>query len=98
MQRAFDKKKELLRRLYEAGADILIGTDVQQPFIVPGASVQQEMKIFVEAGIPLNDVWEIVTRKAGQELRVPLLGTIQPGAPTPSRILCRGFAFPKRGK
>jgi cytosine/adenosine deaminase-related metal-dependent hydrolase len=82
LQRAFDKKKELLRRLYEAGANVLIGTDVQQPFVVPGASVQQEMKIFVEAGIPLRDVWEIVTRKAGQELRVPLLGTIQPGAPT----------------
>lgn len=81
LQHAFDKKKELLRRLYEAGADVLIGTDVQQPFVVPGASVQQEMKIFVEAGIPLSDVWEIATRKAGQELRVPLLGTIQSGAP-----------------
>ena len=81
LQSAFSKKKELLRRLYAAGAEVLIGTDVQQPFVVPGASVQQEMKIFVEAGIPLGEVWEIATRKAGQELRIPLLGTIQPGAP-----------------
>lgn len=79
--RAFEKKKELMRRLYEAGAELLIGTDVQQPFVVPGISVQQEMKLFNEIGMTPEEVWAIATRKAGQVLGVPMLGTIQQGAP-----------------
>jgi imidazolonepropionase-like amidohydrolase len=75
------KKKELVRRLHAAGAELRIGTDVQQPFVVPGASVHEEMRLFAEAGVPLDEVWAIATRQAGEALRVPGLGTIAEGAP-----------------
>ena len=78
---AFVKKKELVRRLHVAGAELQIGTDSPQPFVVPGVGVQQEMKIFAEVGISPEEVWEIATRKAGKALGVPLLGVLQEGAP-----------------
>src|SRR5262249_40549221 len=43
------KKRELAARLRKAGAKLLIGTDLQ-PFTVPGASLHQEMQIFVDLG------------------------------------------------
>lgn len=79
--RAHEKKKELVRRLHEAGAALLIGTDVPQPFVVQGASVHQEMRIFNEIGMTPEEVWAIATWKAGRALGQPMLGTIQEGAP-----------------
>jgi hypothetical protein len=77
---AFDKKLELVNRLHRAGAALRLGTDVQQPFIVPGASLQREMALFVQAGIPTSQVWELATHAAGQELREPSIGIVQTGA------------------
>ena len=79
--RAYEKKKELVRRLHEADAPLLIGTDVPQPFVVQGASVHQEMRLFNEIGMTPEEVWAIATWKAGRALGQPMLGTIQEGAP-----------------
>ncbi len=81
IRKAFAKKIELTRRLYVAGAELQIGTDVQQPFVVPGVSVHQEMRLFTEASIPVQKVWAIATRDAGKALGVDKLGTLQVGAP-----------------
>jgi imidazolonepropionase-like amidohydrolase len=78
---ALAKKLELVRMLHDAGARLYLGTDAQQPFVVPGAGLQQEMKLFVEAGVPPEDVWQMGTSAAAAELGVPLLGTVVPGAP-----------------
>jgi len=40
---AFTKKLKLVRMLHQAGARLFLGTDAQQPFVVPGAGLQQEM-------------------------------------------------------
>lgn len=81
LDRAFTKKKELLKRLYDAGATLRLGTDQQQPFTVPGWSLQEEMRIFADAGIPLEAVWVMATRKAGAAFGVEGLGTLGEGAP-----------------
>lgn len=78
---SFVKKKELVRRLHAAGAELHLGTDSTQPFVVPGASLQQEMKLFANCGISAEEVCEIATRRAGKALGVPMLGKIQEGAP-----------------
>ncbi len=78
---AIRKKQRLARKLFEAGARLYLGTDVGQPFVVPGLSLQEEMALFVEAGIPLEAVWRMATRDAGERLAVAGLGTIQRGAP-----------------
>lgn len=83
------KKKELARRLYAAGATLRLGTDVPQPFVVFGASLQHEMRVFAEIGVPVEEIWEMATRRAGAELRQPGLGTVSQGAPADLLIFRR---------
>jgi hypothetical protein len=75
------KKLELLARLHRAGAQLFAGTDVQQPYVPPGAGLQRELELFVSAGITPSEVMEIATARAGARLGVPGLGTIAPQAP-----------------
>jgi Amidohydrolase family len=78
---AHRKKVELTRRLFAVGAPLLLGTDTQQPFISPGLSLQQEMKEFAQAGIPLEDIWAMATWRAAEALGMPMLGRLTAGAP-----------------
>ncbi|MDH3201480.1 MAG: amidohydrolase family protein [Myxococcales bacterium] len=80
LEEALTKKLDLVVRLYHAGAKVQLGTDTQQPFVVPGASLQEEMLLFVQAGIPLEEVWAMATWKQGQTL-MPDLGRLTDGAP-----------------
>ena len=82
-------KLELVGRLYRAGAQLYAGTDVGQPFTVPGKSLQRELHLFAEAGIPPAAVIEIATARAGERLRIPKLGTIATGAPADMLVLER---------
>jgi len=81
IDQALANKRKLVRMLYDAGATLLVGTDIQQPFVIPGLSVHHEMAEFVAAGIPLEQVWAIATAGAGQALGQPLLGQLLAGAP-----------------
>jgi cytosine/adenosine deaminase-related metal-dependent hydrolase len=78
---AIEKKQRLARKLFDAGAKLYLGTDVAQPFLVPGKSLQEEMALFVEAGIGLEQVWQLATQGAGERLGVNGLGWLQAGAP-----------------
>jgi Amidohydrolase family len=75
------KKQRLARKLFDAGARLFLGTDVAQPFVVPGASLQQEMALFADAGIGIEQVWKLATRDAGERLGIEGLGCIEAGAP-----------------
>jgi hypothetical protein len=78
---AHEKKLRLTHMLYRAGARLYLGTDVQQPFTVPGISLQQEMRLFVKSGIPPEAVWTMATRDAGRSLGLAGLGNLDAGAP-----------------
>jgi hypothetical protein len=73
-------EKRLLKRLFDAGATLHIGTDSLTGFVIPGADVYEEMRLFADAGIPLEDVWKIATAGNGGYLN-PGLGRLDPGAP-----------------
>jgi imidazolonepropionase-like amidohydrolase len=73
--------KRIVKALYDAGVEIHVGTDAMNPFVVPGASLQEEMWELVDAGLTPEQVWVAATRTAGKALGQPLLGTIQIGAP-----------------
>ena len=75
------KKKRLVKKLHDAGARLHLGTDTQQPFVVPGASVHEEMALFAEAGVPIETIWKYTTADAGPALKTAGLGTIAKGAP-----------------
>jgi len=80
-------KLELVNRLYRAGVQLYAGTDVGQPFTVPGRSLQRELHLFTEAGIPPAAVIDIATARSGERLRIPKLGTIATGAPADLLVL-----------
>jgi hypothetical protein len=73
-------EERLLKRLFDVGAPLHIGTDTMTAFVVPGADVQDEMRLFAEAGIPLEQVWKIATSGNGGYLK-PGLGRLEAGAP-----------------
>jgi len=72
----------VVHRLHQAGVRLHLGTDTAgMPFVVPGASLQQELKLMVQAGLSVEEAWTAGTRAAGQSLGVPSLGTVREGAP-----------------
>jgi hypothetical protein len=77
---AFAKKLRLTKMLFDAGAHLHLGTDVQQPFVVPGAALLEEMRLFVRAGIPSDEVWRLATRGAAEYLSEDDLGTVRENA------------------
>jgi cytosine/adenosine deaminase-related metal-dependent hydrolase len=78
---AIAKKQRLTKKLFDAGARLYLGTDVAQPFVVPGASLLEEMTLFADTGIGLEQVWKLATHAAGDRLGIDGLGRLQAGAP-----------------
>ena len=71
----------LTRRLHDAGVRIHAGTDTPNPFVVPGASLHEELHNLLDAGFTPEEAWVAATRWAGESLGEPKLGTLQDGAP-----------------
>ncbi len=63
------KLLQLTKKLFDAGVPLAAGTDTPTPWIVPGASLHEELRLLHDAGIPAMDVLRIATR-----------GKIEPGA------------------
>ena len=78
---ALAKKLVMVRKLHEAGVRLHVGTDTQQPFVIPGAGAHAEMRLFEQAGIEAEAVWAYATWRAADTLGVPDLGRIVEGAP-----------------
>ena len=87
LQDAYTKKLQLVRRLHEAGAELRIGTDTQQPFVVPGASVLEEMRLFRSAGVGVEETLAIATVRAAAALPLARLGKLDAGAPADFLVL-----------
>ncbi len=70
-----------VRALRNEGVPILVGSDAGNPFVVPGMSLHQELRLLAGAGFSAEEAWEAATRRAGGALGRPRLGTLRPGAP-----------------
>ncbi|WP_044558814.1 amidohydrolase family protein [Azospirillum sp. B4] len=79
-RRAFDMKLDLVGRLAEEGVSLRLGTDVQQPFVVPGAALHKEIALFERAGLSRADAWARASRDAASVLGVADAGTLGIGA------------------
>ncbi len=73
--------KRVVKELHDAGVPIHVGTDTMNPFVVPGASLHEEMWALVEAGLTPEQAWIAATRGAAKALRQPHLGVVRLGAP-----------------
>jgi hypothetical protein len=76
---AAKRKLELTHALWRAGVPLRLGTDVQQPFAVPGAALHQEIAAFEAAGIPRAQAWKFASLDAAQALGVEDAGAIRAG-------------------
>ncbi len=63
------------------GGEFLYGAEVAHPDIPRGIDAQELIYMMQMGGMELIDVLRAATSKAGQHLNLPLLGTIQQGAP-----------------
>lgn len=88
LRTALDRKLVLVEKLHRAGAPLRLGTDFQ-PFVVPGAALHAEMRLFARAGIPTADVLRMATRDAALALGRDDLGTVRRGA-TADLLVCTG--------
>jgi imidazolonepropionase-like amidohydrolase len=75
------KLKMVVRRLHEADVTVHVGTDTLNPFVVPGESMREEMRNFLDAGYSPEQVWQAATAGNGASLPAKGLGIVQAGAP-----------------
>ncbi|MGE5783899.1 MAG: amidohydrolase family protein [Myxococcales bacterium] len=73
-----------VKALYDAGVELLIGTDVSQPLpflggLAHGASVHQEMQYFVQAGVPPIAALRAATAATARRFGLLDRGRIAPG-------------------
>jgi hypothetical protein len=73
--------RSVVRRLHEAGVTVRVGTDVLNPFVVPGTAMHKEMRNLTECGLTLEQVWAAATRGNGAALAVEGLGVVAAGSP-----------------
>jgi imidazolonepropionase-like amidohydrolase/ABC-type multidrug transport system permease subunit len=67
--KAFAQSKENLLRAWKAGVPLAMGTDAGNPLVFPGPSMHQELKLWVEAGIPAAVALQAATANGAKLLR-----------------------------
>ncbi|MBW3670116.1 MAG: amidohydrolase family protein [Acidobacteria bacterium] len=80
VRRGKSNRRAIVAALHQAGADLLTGTDTPNPFVVPGASVHEEMELLVDSGLTPAEALIAGTRAAAQFLGRSDLGTITVGS------------------
>jgi len=80
MRRLLAFQKSLAKTLHDAGGRLLMGTDAGgPPFVLPGFSATDELRLLVSAGLTPYQALRAATSDAAKFIRRPGLGTIAPG-------------------
>ncbi len=69
-RKAWPKLLAYTKTIYEAGVRLTIGTDTPTPWIIPGESFHEEMKLLTEAGIPAAEVLKMATVNGTRTLKI----------------------------
>lgn len=80
-------RRRFVAELSRQGARVLVGTDAGIDVVSPGASIHDELREFVAAGLSPFQALQAATVHAGEFLGIPQLGTIVPGAPAELLLL-----------
>jgi imidazolonepropionase-like amidohydrolase len=67
--RFLDVRRLLIRRLHEASAPLLVGSDAPQIFNVPGFSAHNELEALVKAGVPVHAVLQAATLNVARHFK-----------------------------
>ena len=68
-----------VRALSAGGVKLTTGTDVTNPWVIPGESLHQELDLLVHAGFTPRDVLQMTWMNGARALRRQDVGVIQPG-------------------
>src|SRR2546426_1018351 len=80
LRKADDVRTNITRKLHDAGARMLLGTDNPNPFVVPGFSVHEELRNLVDAGLSPYEAIKAGTRDAAEFLNaLSDFGTVEVG-------------------
>ena len=80
IQARLDQAKRNLKRMYDAGAIIVTGTDSGNPLTLHGPSIYAEMEAMQDAGVPPVDVIVMSTRNGALTMgRLDDFGTLEVG-------------------
>jgi len=70
----------LIKRYYDKEVTMVIGSDLPNPWVIPGLSLYQEMKFFSQAGIPNYDILKMCTVNSAKALKISSkTGTVEKG-------------------
>jgi len=79
-QKAWPLLLRLTKKMYDRGVRLVAGTDTPTPWIIPGASLHDELRLLADAGIPPLAILRMTTHDAAVALRRDhLFGSIRPG-------------------
>jgi len=80
---------EVVGLLHEAGAPLIVGTDLANPYVFPGYSVHEELEMFQQAGLTPAEALRDATIDSARALEVDhRFGSVAPGR-TASLVLLR---------
>jgi hypothetical protein len=81
MKKANVLRAKIVKQLASSGANLLVGTDTGNPYVVPGAAMHDEIELLVAAGVSRPRVMRAATADAGKFLGMPgTLGVVAAGA------------------
>jgi imidazolonepropionase-like amidohydrolase len=81
VRRALAAAKRTLFAMAARGVALHTGTDTLIAFVVPGASLHRELRIWVDAGLSPEQALAASMRESAAALGVPGLGELRAGAP-----------------
>ena len=71
---------ELTRKMYDGGVTLAAGSDLPNPWVIPGVSLHHELRLLHSAGIPPLEVLKIATSNGAVALGLQdQIGSIEPG-------------------
>jgi imidazolonepropionase-like amidohydrolase len=77
---SYEKTKPVVRKAYESGCRLVLGTDTGNPFIYPGFAVHDELVLMVDCGLTTYDALKTATYNAAECLDVlDTTGTVEEG-------------------
>jgi imidazolonepropionase-like amidohydrolase len=77
---AWPKVLQLAKLYYDRGVTLLTGSDLPNPWVIPGVSYHQELALLAEAGIPPLEILKMATHNGAEALGILAeVGTIEPG-------------------
>ena len=76
---AYPKLQAFVRALHEKGVLLTTGTDLTNPWVIPGRSLHQEFELLVEAGLSPKDVLVMTGANAATALGADDIGEIDVG-------------------